>query len=114
VRDGLAIKKRSPRAVIIKETAHMYQASQADSCALIMCVPCLLGLGFTLPRAIADASIFLTLHTIVIAPPVGSRLREYIASRRFETHPRAGTYADSLATFSYLATNAYIRPESTT
>jgi hypothetical protein len=114
VRDWLAIKKRSPRAVIIKETTHMYQASQADSCALIMCAPCLLGLVFTLPRAIANMSIILTLHTIVIARPMGERQREYIASRKFETHPRAGTYADSLATFSYLATNAYIRPESTT
>jgi hypothetical protein len=87
VRDWLAIKKRSPRAVIIKETAHMYQASQADSCALIICAPCPLGLVFTLPRAIANVSIILTLHMIVIARLVGSRLREYIASRRFETHP---------------------------
>ena len=92
----------------------MYQASQADSCTLMMCAPCLLRFIFTLPRAIANASIILTLHTIVIARPVGSRLREYIASRRFETHPRAETYADSQTTFSTLATNAYIRPESTT
>src|SRR5215208_6065866 len=66
----------------------MYQASQADSCTLMMRAPCLLDLIFTLPRAIANASIILTLHTIVIARPVGSRLREYIASRRFETHLR--------------------------
>ena len=78
----------------------MYQASQADSCTLMMRAPCLLGFVFTLPRVIANASIILTLFTIVIARPVDSRLREYIASRRFETHPRAGAYADSLATFS--------------
>jgi hypothetical protein len=91
----------------------MYLASQADSCALMMCAPCLLGLIFTLPRAIANASTILTLHTIVIARPADSRLREYIASRRFETHSRGRACADSLATFSYLATNTYIRPEST-
>jgi hypothetical protein len=72
----------------------MYHASQVDSCALMMCAPCLLGLIFTLPRAIANASTILTLHVIVIARPADSRLREYIA------YPRAGAYADSLATFS--------------
>jgi hypothetical protein len=44
-----------------------------------MCALCLLGLIFTLPRAIAIASIFLTLHTSVIAHLADSRLREYIA-----------------------------------
>ena len=95
MRDWLAIKKKGPRAVIIKETAHMYQASQADSCALMMRAPCLLGFVFALPRAIANVSITLTLLTIVIARPVGSRLREYIAPRRFETHRRAGAYAEA-------------------
>jgi hypothetical protein len=72
----------------------MYQASQADSCALMMCASCLLGLNIPLPRAITNASIILTLHTILIARPVGARLREYIASRRFETHP-ASSGADA-------------------
>ena len=91
----------------------MYQASQLDSCVLMMCAPCLLDLVFTLPRAKAIASIILTLHTIVIDRPAGSRLREYIASRRFETRPRAGAYADDRATFSYLVPTIYIRPKST-
>jgi hypothetical protein len=47
----------------------MYQASHADSCVLMMCALCLLGLTFTLPRAIANASIILTLHTIAIVRP---------------------------------------------
>src|SRR3712207_4128085 len=56
----------SPRAVIIKETAHMYQASQADSCALMTCAPRLLDLILALLRAIANAPTIPRLHRIEI------------------------------------------------
>jgi hypothetical protein len=76
----------------------MYQASQADSCTLMMCAPCLLDLIFTLPRATANAPVISTFRAIVIDRPAHAA-GEYIASSKFETPPWARACAARPATF---------------
>ena len=90
MRDLLTARKKRPKDVIIKETAHMYQASQAASCVLMPLPPRLL---CAVPGIIAY-SFVIRLKAKVILRVVGrTSWLEYIVSRSFVTRSRLTPYS---------------------
>ncbi len=61
MRDLLTTRKKRPKAVITRETTHMYQASRVASCKLIPLAPRLLGLLCIVPGTMA--------YSLIITPP---------------------------------------------